>query len=95
MDPYNKAARAGDSHGDAPAPVNRVTDPYPSILAADQALLASRIGHVRQHRTLSAAALEAAAGRIIERYPHCPRNASLLVDRLTHARDLAIWEGRT
>ncbi len=37
MDPYNKAARAGDSHGDAPAPVNRVTNPYCVILAEVEA----------------------------------------------------------
>jgi len=39
-------------------------------------------------------AIEAAAGRLIDRYPLCPRHASLLVDRVTHARDLAIWERR-
>jgi hypothetical protein len=94
MDAYNKAARGDDSHGDAPAPGNRVGDAYGSILAADQALLARRIGRVRQHRALGAKALAAAAGRIIERYPHCPRHASRLVDFIAHAHDLAIWEGR-
>lgn len=94
MDAYNKAARGGDSHGDAPAQRNRVGDAYRSIVAADQALLAQRIGHLRQRRALGVAGLEAAAGRLIERYPHCPRHASRLVDRLTIARDLAVLEGR-
>jgi hypothetical protein len=61
---------------------------------AERRLLAERIGHLRLPRALGAEALEAAAGRIIERSPHCPRQASRLVDRITHARDLAIWEGR-
>jgi len=94
MDAYNKAARDGNSHGDAPAQGNRVVDAYQLILAADQALLAHRIGLLRQHRALGCAGLEAAAGHLIDRHPACPRPASLLVDRLTHARDLALWEGR-
>lgn len=61
----------------------------------DRQLLAQRIGHLRQHRALGCAGLEAAASRLIDRYPSCPRPASLLVDRLTHARDLALWEGRS
>ena len=94
MDAYNKAARDCSSHGDAPAQGNRAFDAYKRILAADQALLARRIGVLRQHRALGCAGLEAAAGRLIDRYPSCPRPTSLLVDRLTHARDLALWEGR-
>ena len=65
-----------------------------TITAMDSRLLAQRIGSIRHHRALGVAALEAAAGRLIERHPHCPRHASVLVDRLTVARDLAIWEGR-
>ena len=60
----------------------------------DQPLLGRRIGLLRQHHSLGCAGLEAAAGRLIDRHPACPRNASLLVDRLTQARDLALWEGR-
>lgn len=60
----------------------------------DLELLAQRIGYLRQQRALGCAGLEAAAGRLIERYPYCPRHASLLVDRLTRARDLAVLEGR-
>ncbi len=94
MDAYNNAARGTSSHGDAPDQGNRVVDAYPLILAEDQALLARRIGHLRQPRALGCAGLEAAAGRLIDRYPACPRPASLVVDRLTHARDLAFLEGR-
>ena len=61
---------------------------------ADRLELAHRIGHLRQHRALGCAGLEAAAGRLIDRHPACPRPASLLVDLLTHARDLALCEGR-
>ncbi len=61
----------------------------------DRRLLAERIGSIRQPRALGVFALEAAAGRLIDRYPHCPRHASLLVDKVTHARDLAMWEGRS
>jgi hypothetical protein len=60
----------------------------------DRRLLAERIGYIRQPRALGACALEAAAGLLIDRYPHCPSHASRLVDWVTHARDLAIWEGR-
>ena len=60
----------------------------------DLDLLTQRIGHIRQQRALGVLALEAAAGRLIDRYPSCPCHASRLVDRLTHARDLAICEGR-
>lgn len=94
MDAYNKAARERSSRGDAPAQGNRVGDAYRSIVAADQALLAQRIGHLRQRRALGVAGLEAAAGRLIERYPRCSRHASRLMDRLTVAHDLAAWEGR-
>lgn len=38
--------------------------------------------------------LEAEAGRLIDQHPSCPRHASLLVDRLTLARDRALWEGQ-
>lgn len=65
-----------------------------SITAWDEQLLAQRIGHLRQQRVLGCAGLEAAAGRVIQRHPHCPRNASRLVDRLTVHRDLAVLEGR-
>lgn len=65
-----------------------------NLIYPDHLLLAQRIGHLRQHRALGCAGLEAAAGRLIDRYPSCPRPTSLLVDRLTHARDLALWEGR-
>jgi hypothetical protein len=64
------------------------------LSSVDRLLLAQRIGHLRQQRALGCTALEAAAGRLIDRHPSCPRPASLLVDRLTHARDLALWEGR-
>ena len=94
MDAYNKAVRGTSSHGDAPDQGNRDVDAYQRILAEDQALLAKRIGILRQHRALGCAGLEAAAGRLIDRHPGCPRQASLLADRLTHARDLALWEGR-
>lgn len=66
-----------------------------TFLHSDRLLLAYRISHLRQRRALGVAGLEAAAGRLIDRYTHCPRHASLLVDRLTHARDLALWEGRS
>jgi len=65
-----------------------------TLLHYDRRLLAERIGCIRQPRTLGVCALEAAAGRLIDRYPHCPHHASLLVDRVTYARDLALWEGR-
>lgn len=94
MDTYNKAARGSSSHGDAPAHGNRLGDAYRSIVAADQALLAQRIGHLRQRRALGVADLEASVGRLIDRNPACPRRASLLADRLTIARDLAVREGR-
>lgn len=55
---------------------------------SDQLVLAQRISCLRRQR-----ALEAAAGRLIDRHPGCPRPVSLLVDQLTHARDLAMWEG--
>jgi hypothetical protein len=61
---------------------------------ADRLALTHRIGHLRQQRALGCAGLEAAAGRLIDRNPAFPRPASLVVDRLTHARDLALWEGR-
>jgi hypothetical protein len=64
------------------------------LTTADRWLLSQRIGTIRQHRALGATALEAAASRLIDRNPGCTRPASLLVDRLTNARDLAIWEGR-
>ena len=57
-------------------------------------VLAQRVGHLRQQRALGVASLEAATGRLIDRHPTCPRRVSLLVDRLTVARDLALWEGR-
>ncbi len=60
----------------------------------DRRLLALRIGGLRQHRALGTAGLEAAAGRLIDRYPACPLHASRLVDRITSAHDLAVWEGR-
>lgn len=65
-----------------------------SAFCFDSQVLAQRIGSIRQQRALGAVALEAAAGRLVDRHPSCPRPVSLLVDRLTHARDLAIWEGR-
>ena len=65
-----------------------------TLLSYDRRLLAQRIGHIRQPSALGGFAIEAAAGRLIDRYPHCPRHAFLLADRLTHARDLALWEGR-
>lgn len=65
-----------------------------TLLSYDRRLLAQRIGHIRQPRALGVFAIEVAAGRLIDCYPHCPRHASLLVDRVTHARDLALWEGR-
>jgi hypothetical protein len=65
-----------------------------TFLHSDRLLLAYRIGRLRQRRALGVAGLEAAASLLIARHPQCPRAASLLVDRLTHARDLAIWEGR-
>ena len=65
-----------------------------TLLSYDRRLLAQRIGHIRQPRALGVFAIEAAAGRLIDRYPHCPHHASLLADRLIHARDLALWEGR-
>ena len=65
-----------------------------TFLHSDRLLLAYRIGHMRQRRALGVAGLEAAASLLIARHPLCPRAASLLVDRLTHARDLAIWEDR-
>ncbi len=94
MDAYNKAARGTSSRGPAPAHLNRAVDAYGFILPSAASRLAHRIGHLRQQRALGVAGLEAAAGRLIARHPQCPRAASLLVDRLTHARDLAIWEGR-
>ena len=57
-------------------------------------VLAQRVGHLRQQRALGVASLEAAAGRLIDRHPTCPRRVSSLMDRLTVARDLALWEGR-
>lgn len=84
MDAYNKAARGDDSHGDAPAPANRVGDAYRAILAADQALLVHRIDSIRQ-QDLTAAAVE--VGLIIELAPSCPRWASRRVDQLTVIRD--------
>jgi hypothetical protein len=68
--------------------------PFCTISLQDRRHLAQRIGTIRQHRALGTAALEVAAGRLIDRNPACPRRASLLADRLTLARDLAIWEGR-
>lgn len=93
MDAYNKAARGGNSRGDAPAQ-NRVVGAYQTILPSDQALLAKRIGEQRQQRALGCAGLEAAAGRLIDGHPECPRPTSLLVDRILNARDLALWEER-
>jgi hypothetical protein len=66
-----------------------------TILAADQALLTQRIGHLRQPRALGVSGLEAAIARIIDRNPACSHQASRLVDRLTLARDLALLEGRS
>jgi len=66
-----------------------------TLLGYDRRLLAQRIGHIRQPRALGVFALEAAAGRLIDCYPHCPHHASRLVDWVTHARDLALWEGRS
>jgi hypothetical protein len=65
-----------------------------SIHFYDRLVLAYRIGHLRQQRALGCDGLEAAAGRLIDRYPSCPPSVSRLVDQLTHARDLALWEGR-
>jgi hypothetical protein len=56
--------------------------------------LALLIGAVRQPRALGVVGLQAAAGRIIDRHPSCPRAASLLVDRLIVAGELAAAEGR-
>jgi D-serine deaminase-like pyridoxal phosphate-dependent protein len=61
----------------------------PICFAGDRLVLAQRISCLRRQR-----AIEAAAGRLIDRHPGCPRPASLLVDQLTYARDLAMWEGR-
>jgi hypothetical protein len=61
---------------------------------ASNRILAQRIGALRESRSLGNVALQAAAGRLIDHYPNCPRHASLLVDRLTIARDLAVVEGR-
>lgn len=94
MDAYNKAAGEERSRGFASAQGNRAGGAYSSILTGDQFVLAQRIGSLRRQRALGVFELEAAAGRLIDSYPHCPRHASRLVDRLTHARDLAIWEGR-
>jgi hypothetical protein len=57
-------------------------------------VLAQRVGHLGQQRALGCAGLEAAAGRLIDCNPTCPRRVSRLVDRFTVARDLALWEGR-
>ena len=57
-------------------------------------VLAQPVGHLRQQRALGCAGLEAATGRLIDGHPTCPRRVSQLVDRLTVARDLALWEGR-
>lgn len=38
----------------------------------DRRLLAERIGYIRQPRALGVCALEAAAGRLIDRYPTAP-----------------------
>jgi hypothetical protein len=57
-------------------------------------ILAQRIGALREPRAFGTSALEAAAGRLIDRYPNCPRHASQLMDRLTIARDLAVVERR-
>jgi hypothetical protein len=57
-------------------------------------ILTQRIGALREPRALGAAALQAASGRMIDRFPDCPRQASQLVDRLTIAMDLAFLESR-
>jgi len=57
-------------------------------------ILTQRIGALREPRALGAAALQAASGRLIDRYPDCTRQASQLVDRLTIAMDLAFLESR-
>jgi len=96
---YKKTPAAGGA-ADAGIEANYAKRSVTTIAAArllstaDRLALAHRIGHLRQHRALGCAGLEAAAGRVIDRYPACPRPASLLVDRLTHARDFALWEGR-
>lgn len=84
-------------HKKGPASHDRAPDflaPFCTIGLKDRRLLAQRIGQLRQHRALGLAELEAAAGRLIDRNPTCPRHASRLADRLTIARDLAVWEGR-
>jgi hypothetical protein len=84
-------------HKKGPADHSRAPNhlaPFCTISLQDRRHLAQRIGTIRQHRALGTAALEAAAGRLIDRNHACPRPASLLADRLTQARDLAIWEGR-
>lgn len=82
------AAGAGSESGGTETSKGTLIE-TPICFAGDRQVLAQRISCLRKQR-----AIEAAAGRLIDRHPGCPRPVSLLVDQLTHARDLALWEGR-
>ena len=94
MDPYKNAAGDDPSRGDGPAWMFRGDCFFASSMPRAMRILATRIGRCRQHRSLGVAALEAAAGSVIDRDPDCSPSASRLVDRLTLARELALLESR-
>lgn len=80
--------------GESPEGINEICNFILPPVSNDSQLLALRIGQLRAPRALGVAALQAAAGRIIDAHPDCPIRASRLVDRLIVAMDLAKREGR-
>jgi hypothetical protein len=97
--PNKEAQGAGNSKGRVPARKHRASCDSSQLILPflggwESQLLARRIGQLRTSRALGVAALQAAAGRIIDAHPDCPIRASRLVDRLTVAMDLAQWERR-
>jgi hypothetical protein len=78
-----------------PAPTLRQVKPnFSSVSCRFQSQRSSDSAKCAGYLAIIATVLEAEAGRLIALYPSCPRHASLLVDRLTLARDRALWEGQ-
>jgi hypothetical protein len=78
-----------------PAPTLRQVKPnFSSVSCRFQSQRSSDSAKCVGYTEIIATVLEAEAGRLIDQHPSCPRHASLLVDRLTLARDRALWEGQ-
>ena len=78
-----------------PAPTLRQVKPNSiSVTCKFQSQWSSDSAKCASYTEIIAAVLEAEAGLLIDQHPTCPHNTSLLVDRLTLARDRSLWEGQ-